>query len=134
MELINKRWPAATSEGDKMHIGLVGGIDRNAHHYSEMAEAEGHTVECHTGHLAGRGSESLASLVERSDLVVVITDVNSHAGMWGARRLAKARGRRCVLVRKMGAARFRRLLSGLDDLSSLEVAGSPEPHCRAPAA
>jgi hypothetical protein len=109
-----------------MHIGLVGGIERNAHHYSQMAEAAGHTLECHSGHLAGRGSESLASLVERSDLVVVITDVNSHAGVWGARRLAKARGRRCVLVQKMGAARFRQLLSGL--------AGSLEPHCQASAA
>ncbi|HEY3494873.1 MAG TPA: DUF2325 domain-containing protein [Polyangiaceae bacterium] len=117
-----------------MHIGLVGGIDRNAHHYSEMAEAEGHTVECHTGHLAGRGSDALASLVERSDLVVVITDVNSHAGMWGARRLAKARGRRCVLVRKMGAARFRQLLSGLDSGLEAGAEGSAEPHCRATAA
>src|SRR5262245_53097806 len=109
-----------------MHIGLVGGIDRNARRYTEMAEAEGHTVECHTGHLAGRGSDSLASLVQRADLGVVITDVNSHAGMWGARRLAKARGRRCVLVRRMGAVRFRELLVGLDELA--------EPHCRAIAA
>jgi hypothetical protein len=105
-----------------MHIGLIGGIDRSAHHYNETARAGGHTVECHTGHLNGRGSESLISLIDRSDLVVVITDVNSHAGMWSARKLAKSRGRRCVLVRRMGITRFRELLGELSDV---------EPHCRA---
>jgi len=108
-----------------MHIGLIGGVDRSAHHYSEMAKAEGHTVECHTGHLAGRGSDSLASLVARSDLIIVITDVNSHGGMWSARKLARSRGRRCVLVRRMGISRFRELLGELE---------SAEPHCRAVAA
>ena len=106
-----------------MRIGLVGGIDRNAHHYSQMAEAEGHSVECHTGHVAGRGADSLAALVERSDVVVVVTDVNSHGGMWCARKLARARGRRCVIVRKMGAARFRALLG--------ELGGPAEPRCHA---
>jgi hypothetical protein len=97
-----------------MHIGLIGGVDRSAPHYATLARAHGHTVECHTGVLAGRGSESLAALVERADLVVVVTDVNSHAGVLGARRLSRARGRRCVLVRRMGTARFRTLLGELE--------------------
>jgi hypothetical protein len=106
-----------------MHIGLVGGIDRNAPLYGELARECGHSVECHTGVLAGRGSDSLAALVERSDLVVVITDVNSHAGVLGARRLSRARGRRCVLVRKMGTSRFRTLLD--------ELGGEADVHCPA---
>jgi hypothetical protein len=97
-----------------MHIGLVGGIDRNAPLYGELARDSGHSVECHTGVLAGRGSDSLAALVERADVVVVITDVNSHAGVLGARRLSRARGRRCVLVRRMGTSRFRALLGELE--------------------
>jgi len=106
-----------------MHIGLVGGIDRNARLYQDLARACGHSVECHTGILAGRGHESLAALVERSDVVVVVTDVNSHAGVIGARRLSRARGCRCVLVRRMGTSRFRTLLGELD--------AEEEVHCRA---
>lgn len=106
-----------------MHIGLVGGIDRNAPFYGELARECGHSVECHTGHLAGRGSESLLALIDRSDVVVVVTEVNSHGGVLGARRLSKARGRPCLLVRKMGTARFRRLLG--------ELASAAEPPCRA---
>jgi hypothetical protein len=107
-----------------MHIGLVGGIDRNAPLYGELARDCGHSVECHTGVLAGRGGDSLAALVERADVVVVITDVNSHAGVLGARRLSRARGRRCVLVRRMGTSRFRALLGELES----------DPEVRCPAA
>jgi hypothetical protein len=97
-----------------MHIGLIGGIERGSRHYEALAARNGHTVEIHSGHLSGRGGDTLAALVDRSDVVVVITDVNSHAGMWGARRLAKARGRPCVLVRRLGVARFNELLANLD--------------------
>jgi hypothetical protein len=96
-----------------MHIGLIGGVERGAHHYEALAAAEGHTVEIHSGHLAGRGVDTLEALVDRADVVVVITDVNSHGGMWSARRLAKARGRHCVLVRRLGISRFRSLLHEL---------------------
>ncbi len=106
-----------------MHIGLIGGIERGTHHYENIAAAGGHTLEIHSGHLAGRGVETLTAIVERSDLIVVITDVNSHGGMWSARRLAKARGRRCVLVRRMGPSRLRALLGELEQ--------SAEPPCRA---
>lgn len=104
-----------------MHIGLIGGVDRSAPHYATLAQAHGHTVECHTGVLAGRGSESLAALVDRADIIVVVTDVNSHAGVLGARRLSRARGRRCVLVRRMGTSRFRALLG--------ELTADAEVHC-----
>jgi hypothetical protein len=107
-----------------MHIGLIGGIERGNHHYETLAAAGGHTVEIHSGHLAGRGVDTLAAIVERSDLIVVITDVNSHGGMWSARRMARARGRRCVLVRRMGPSRFRALLGELEESDA-------EPHCSA---
>jgi len=106
-----------------MHIGLIGGIERGVHHYESLAAEGGHTEEIHSGHLAGRGVDTLAAIVERSDLVVVITDVNSHGGMWSAKRMARARGRRCVLVRRMGPSRFRALLGELEE--------GEEPHCPA---
>jgi hypothetical protein len=105
-----------------MHIGLIGGVERGAHHYESLAAQGGHTIERHSGHLNGRGVEALTAIVDRADVVVVITDVNSHGGMWSARRLAKARGRRCVLVRRMGPSRFRALLG--------ELAEDAKPRCR----
>ncbi len=96
-----------------MHIGLIGGIERGTHHYETLAAEGGHTVEIHSGHLAGRGVDTLEAIVERADVVVVITDVNSHGGMWAARRLAKSRGLPCVLVRRLGISRFRTLLAEL---------------------
>jgi hypothetical protein len=107
-----------------MHIGLIGGLDRNAPHYMALATAQGHTVECHPGVLAGRGGETLAAIVDRADIVVVVTDVNSHGGVFRARLLSRNRGRRCVLVRRMGAARFRSLLG--------ELAQPAECDCRRP--
>lgn len=93
-----------------MHFGLIGGLDRNARHYEELARAQGHSVEWHPGILAGRGGETLAAIVERADVVVVVTEVNSHGGVFRARALARNRGRHCVLVRKMGAGRFKALM------------------------
>jgi len=109
-----------------MHIGLIGGIERGAHHYEALAADAGHTVEIHSGHLAGRGMDTLAAIVERADVIVVITDVNSHGGMWSARRLAKARNRPCVLVRRLGVSRFRSLLAELGvEVSSKTSAVAP---------
>lgn len=103
-----------------MHIGLIGGVERGSHHYEHLAAENGHSVEIHSGHLAGRGVDTLAAIVERADIVVIITDVNSHGGMWTARRLAKARGRRCLLVRRMGPSRFRALVAEIGGSKSSE--------------
>ncbi len=107
-----------------MHIGLVGGLDREANRYAELAHEQGHTLECHTGITAGRGGETLATLVLRADVVVVVTDVNSHAGMWGARRLARRHHRPCVLTRRMGVSRFRALLTELQRSAVPSAAGA----------
>jgi hypothetical protein len=109
-----------------MHIGLIGGIERGARHYEVLAAERGHTVEIHSGHLAGRGVDTLAAIVERADVIVVITDVNSHGGMWSARRLAKVRNRPCVLVRRLGVSRFRSLLAELGGgIASKKIATTP---------
>ncbi len=96
-----------------MHIGLVGGVERGERRYSALAAEEGHSFEVHSGDMAGRGGATLESLVERSDLVIVVTDVNSHAAVLAARRLARVLGRRCLLVRRFGFSRFRAVLGDL---------------------
>lgn len=96
-----------------MHIGIVGGLDRNEGLYAELAERVGHHFEHHNGHLAGRGGAALDTLVERCDLVIVVTDVNSHAAVWRARRLAKQRGSRVLLMSRCGPSKFSALLAEL---------------------
>ncbi|HWZ89275.1 MAG TPA: DUF2325 domain-containing protein [Polyangiaceae bacterium] len=94
-----------------MHIGIVGGVERGEQRYAAAAASQGHSFEFHGGDMAGRGSDSLEALVERSDLVICVTDVNSHAAVLGARRHARALGRRCLLTRRLGLSRFRTLLT-----------------------
>lgn len=93
-----------------MRIGIVGGVERGFTLYQRLASEAGHEVEFHGGHLRGRGIESLASLVRRADLVVIITEINSHGAVRVARKLARAYGRRQLLLRSFGIARFCQLL------------------------
>jgi Uncharacterized protein conserved in bacteria (DUF2325) len=97
-----------------MHIGLIGGVERSESRYAEVAASAGHSFEFHDGDTAGRGGITLASLVERSDLVICITDINSHNAVLGARKYARAYGRRCLLLRRIGLSRFRVLLQELE--------------------
>jgi phosphoglycerate dehydrogenase-like enzyme len=105
-----------------MHIGIVGGVERGEQRYAAVAASLGHTFEFHGGNTAGRGSDSLEALVERSDIVICVTDVNSHAAVIGARRYARAHGRRCVLTRRVGLSRFRALLAEIDTPNQLAAA------------
>ena len=97
-----------------MHIGIVGGLDRNEGFYDDLAKRAGHQFEHHNGHVAGRGAASLSTLVERCDVVIVVTDVNSHAAVWRVRRLAKQRGSRVILTSRCGPSKFTALLAELN--------------------
>ena len=56
----------------------------------------------------------LEAVVARSELLVVITAVNSHGSVLLSRKLAKARGVRRLLVRRLSLGRFAELLRALD--------------------
>lgn len=71
-------------------IAIVGGIERNQGMYERIAAEAGAEVGYHGGHLRGRGPAALSDLVRRSELVIVLTQVNSH----GAVKLARAEARR----------------------------------------
>ena len=105
-----------------MHIGIVGGVERGEQRFAAEAASRGHSFEFHGGNTAGRGADTLEALVERCDLVICITDVNSHADVLGARRYARALGRRCVLTRRVGLSRFRALLAEIDTTTQLAAA------------
>jgi hypothetical protein len=95
-----------------MHIGIVGGLDRAEPLLQRIAGAAGHTLELHTGRTNARGMAQLEALIDRAQLVLVVTDINSHGGVQLARRLAAQRGRPLVIMRRLGAARFAELCAG----------------------
>ena len=102
-----------------MHIAIVGGVERMEARLGEFARAAGHELEFHPGHMSGPAQARLRAIVERADLVVIITTVNSHAGVIHARTLARAAGRPICLVKRLGISQLRALLH------SYEAAAQP---------
>jgi Uncharacterized protein conserved in bacteria (DUF2325) len=96
-----------------MRLGLIGGVERSEADFVRLGERAGHVVEFHAGHMAGRGAAALEALIERADLVVIVTDVNSHGAVLLARRVAGKLGRRTLLLRRLGVSRFSALLAEL---------------------
>ncbi len=96
-----------------MRIAWIGGLDRNEMQLKRMAAAAGHHLDFHKGDTGGRGAAALRSTVERADLVIILTDVNSHGGVQLARRLCQRLGRGALVVRRCGASQFQRLLDAL---------------------
>ena len=98
-----------------MRIGIVGGLDRKARDLEGIALQRGHDVELHSGVVAGAASAAgLRALVTRSDLVIVLTDVNSHNGVRMARRQARLSNRPLRLLRRLSESQFAALLQGLN--------------------
>ena len=90
-----------------MRIGIVGGLDRNALGFASLARAAGHELASHNGVVAGKSSSArLTSLVRRSDVVFILTDVNSHNAVLQARKVARLHHRALRLVRRLGVAEF----------------------------
>lgn len=93
-----------------MRVGIVGGVDRAEPLYVRVARDAGHEVEFHDGAVKGRGISALGRLVERCDVVVVITDVNSHGAVLMTRRLLRGLGRSPLMLRKFGVSRLLRVM------------------------
>jgi hypothetical protein len=93
-----------------MNIAVIGGLERNEVELTTLARRAGHVLHYHSGHVGGRGAEELRSLMDRVEVVVIITATTSHGSMYLAKRLARRGGHRTIVVRKLGRAAFLRLL------------------------
>jgi hypothetical protein len=94
-----------------MRIGIVGGAERIEARLRMVASASGHVLEFHAGHMQGTGTRRLEAIVERCDLLVVVTEVNSHTAVLAAREMARRSGRSLLLVRRLGTAQLRALIN-----------------------
>jgi Uncharacterized protein conserved in bacteria (DUF2325) len=101
-----------------MRIGWIGGVERYEVQLERLAKAAGHELEYHRGDVRGRGAQTLEGLVERCQLIVIVTETNSHGAVQLARKLARQRGRGTLLLRKSGIARFSRLLEAIDQATA----------------
>jgi len=91
----------ATSQHRRIRVAVVGGLSRGAEQWSRAADAAGVEVEHDDGRTAGRGSEAIVAAVRRAEVVVIITEPNSHAGVGVARRAAIAAARPHLLIKRL---------------------------------
>lgn len=105
-----------------MRIGIIGGVERNEAQYQRIAAAAGHEVLFHGGHMGGRGTDSLARVIDAADLVIITTDVNSHGAVQTARKLLRRQGRTPLLVRSCSPSRFAVLIA---ELGARQAAAAP---------
>lgn len=105
-----------------MRIGIVGGLCRAEAELSRVAAEAGHHVEFHDGQLRGPSSSALESMIGRSDVVVLVTEVNSHAAVLRAKDVLRKTGQRVVFLRKASKSRLRQLL---DELTAGVASPSP---------
>ena len=68
---------------------------------ARAGEAIGVELEHHVGGTKGRDVEAITAAVRRADIVVIITDPNSHGGVAIARRAALAAARPHLLVKHL---------------------------------
>jgi hypothetical protein len=94
-----------------MRIGIVGGAECVEHEYRRAVKGTGHQLEFHSGHMTSGGARSLSTLIGRCDLLVIVTDVNSHAAVSKARRLARAAGRSPIFARRFGVRGLQALIA-----------------------
>ena len=97
-----------------MRVLLVGGLDRNEAQLAALAAANGHVLELHTGDVGGRGADVLTRKVERANLVVIVTEVNSHGGVLLAKKIVRRFGKASMIVRKMGASKLQGLFDAIE--------------------
>lgn len=93
-----------------MRIAWVGGVESNEKQLELVAARAGHEVEFHGGHMGGRGEDRLKSSIARADVVLIVTDVNSHGAVLLAKKLAKQLGRDFIVTKRCGPSRFAKLL------------------------
>ena len=96
-----------------MRIAIVGGLERHEPEITRRAERTGHVVEFHRGRVGGRHASELESIVARCDLVIIVTEVNSHGGVLLAKKSAARFARPTLIIRTCGASRFARIVDAL---------------------
>lgn len=98
------------SQRDRIRIAVVGGLSRAGAQWSRAAEDIGVELEHHDGRTRGRGTHDIVAAVRRADVVVIITDPNSHGGVAVARRAAVLADRPHLLIKRLRPSGLRAVI------------------------
>ena len=94
-----------------MRIVFVGGVERTEELLTRVAADFGDLLVYHSGHVGGAGSGNLRLVIERADLVIIQTDVNSHGAVQVARKEARRAHRETILLRRCSPSKLRSILA-----------------------
>lgn len=101
-----------------MRIAVIGGLERHEPEIARRAAARGHDVEFHRGRVGGRHAGELESIVQRCDLAVIVTQVNSHGAVYIAKKSAARSSRPAMIVRTCGPSSFSAILDQIAGTAS----------------
>jgi hypothetical protein len=107
-----------------MRIAIIGGLERHEAEIERRAGAYGHALEFHRGRVGGRHAGELEAMVQRSDLTIIVTQVNSHGAMYLAKKVAAKSGRRALIVRTCSPSSFSTILASLAPAQTALAAGA----------
>jgi hypothetical protein len=105
-----------------MRIAVIGGLERHEAAIVRRAEAQGHQVEFHRGRVGGRHAGELEAMVQRCDLAIVVTQVNSHGAMYIAKKVAARHARPAIMIRNCSPSSFSSILESLSGRTSAPLA------------
>ena len=91
----------ATRHPPQLRVAVIGGLTRATEQWRRAGAAIGVQLEHHDGQSAGRRAADIAAIVRRADVVLILTDLNSHNGVAQARRAALAHHRPHLLLRRL---------------------------------
>jgi hypothetical protein len=107
-----------------VRIAVIGGLERHESEIQRRAGALGHYVEFHRGRVGGRHTEELEAMVQRCELAVIVTQVNSHGAMYIAKRAATRSSRPALITRTCGPSRFSAIVESLETAPRALAAGA----------
>ncbi len=84
-----------------LRVAVVGGLDRLEPRYRQVVEDMGGNFDFHNGDCHG-GSQTLKNVVCRSDIIVFVTQLNSHSALHVVKGMCQKTGKRFLALRKTG--------------------------------
>jgi hypothetical protein len=108
-----------------MRIAVIGGLERHESEIERRASVLGHDVEFHRGRVGGRHTAELEAMVQRCELAIIVTRVNSHGAMYIAKKAATRHERPSLITRTCGPSHFSAIL---DSLASVPPAHTAHAH------
>jgi hypothetical protein len=94
---------------DGRRVAVIGGLDRMETIYRRVVKKLGGEFEFHCGRVRD-GCQAVQGLINRSDIVIFITTVNSHAALKATKTICKKNCKKFVALKQRGAGSLERTL------------------------